>query len=183
LGFSPSPAKAKGPSVAIKTIEETFHSVGFIYSPSSEVNVIPEDNSEEELQGFMIREGNYQQHHVVASTPSIDSGYRPQPQAPRQSNNQNRVQGKTLFDPIPMTYAELLPILLEKNLVQVRAPPRVPAKLPWWYKVDRFCVFHQGAPGHSIEDCWALKYEVQRLTRTNVICFKDQDPNLQVAKP
>ncbi|KAK2423942.1 hypothetical protein QL285_034359 [Trifolium repens] len=79
--------------------------------------------------------------------------------------------------------SSISPTLLEKNLVQVRAPPRVPATLPRWYRSDHFCAFHQGAPGYSIEDCWALKYEVQRLTRTNVICFKDQDPNLQVAKP
>ena len=31
LGFSPSPAKAVGPNVAIKTLEETFHGAGFIY--------------------------------------------------------------------------------------------------------------------------------------------------------
>ncbi|MCI89990.1 hypothetical protein A2U01_0111279, partial [Trifolium medium] len=28
--------------------------------------------------------------------------------------------------------AELLPALIEKNLVQTRAPPPVPEKLPWW---------------------------------------------------
>jgi hypothetical protein len=176
-------AKANGPSVAIKTIEETFHSAGFIYSPSLEVNVIPEGDPEEELPSFVTSKGNYQQHHVVTIAPAVNSRYRPQPQAPRQSNNQNRVQGRTLFDPIPMTYAELLPILLEKNLVQVRAPPRVPAKLPWWYKVDRFCVFHQGAPGHSIEYCLALKADVQRLIRDGVLSFNDQDPNVQVAIP
>jgi hypothetical protein len=47
LGFSPSSAKANGSNVAIKTIEETFHIDGFIYSPSSEVNVIPEGDPEE----------------------------------------------------------------------------------------------------------------------------------------
>jgi hypothetical protein len=35
LGFSPSSAKAVGPNVAIKTLEETFHSAGFIYPSSS----------------------------------------------------------------------------------------------------------------------------------------------------
>jgi len=32
-----------------------------------------------------------------------------------------------------MKYAELLPALLEKNLVQTRVPPLVPEKLPVWY--------------------------------------------------
>ncbi|KAK2357701.1 hypothetical protein QL285_094948 [Trifolium repens] len=35
LGFYPSPAKAVGPNVAIKTLEEIFHSAGFIYPSSS----------------------------------------------------------------------------------------------------------------------------------------------------
>ena len=38
---------------------------------------------------------------------------QPRQQAPRRQ-----------FDPIPMTYAELLPIMLQVNLVKTRAPPR-----------------------------------------------------------
>jgi hypothetical protein len=107
------------------------------------------------------RGGNYQ-HHVSAVTPAV--------------NNQNRSQ-RPQFDPIPMTYAELLPTLIEKNLVQTRAPPLVPAKLPWWYKPDLSCVFHQGAPGHDVERCLVLKSEVQKLIKDNILSFKDQNPN------
>jgi len=39
---------------------------------------------------------------------------------------QNGVQKIPRFDPIPMRYAELLPALIEKNLLQTRAPPLVP---------------------------------------------------------
>ncbi|KAK2436742.1 hypothetical protein QL285_021714 [Trifolium repens] len=106
------------------------------------------------------RGGNYQ-HHVSAVTPAV--------------NNQNRSQ-RPQFDPIPMTYAELLPTLIEKNLVQTRAPPPVPEKLPWWYKPDLSCVFHQGAPGHDVERCLVLKSEVQRLIKDNILSFKDQNP-------
>jgi hypothetical protein len=76
-----------------------------------------------------------------------------------------------------MTYEELLPALIEKNLVQTRAPPSVPAKLPWWYKADRSCAFHQGAPGHDTEHCYVLKSEVQKLIKDNILSFKDQNPN------
>jgi hypothetical protein len=79
-----------------------------------------------------------------------------------------------------MTYAELLPALLEKNLVQTRAPPPLPEKLPWWHRADHFCAFHQGAPDHDTEQCWALKYEVQKLIRANSLSFKDTNPNVQV---
>ncbi|KAK2427030.1 hypothetical protein QL285_025638 [Trifolium repens] len=104
------------------------------------------------------RGGNYQ-HHVSAAV-----------------NNQNRSQ-RPQFDSIPMTYAELLPTLIEKNLVQTRAPPLMPEKLPWWYKPDLSCVFHQGAPGHDVERCLVLKSEVQRLIKDNILSFKDQNPN------
>jgi hypothetical protein len=76
-----------------------------------------------------------------------------------------------------MTYAELLPALIEKNLVQTRTPPPLPEKLPWWYKPDLSCVFHQGAPGHDVERCLVLKSEVQRLIKDNILSFKDQNPN------
>ncbi|KAK2401074.1 hypothetical protein QL285_050701 [Trifolium repens] len=107
------------------------------------------------------RGGKYQ-HHVAAATPAV--------------NNQNLTQRTSQFDTIPMTYAELFPMLIEKNLVQTRAPPKVPATLPRWYRSDHFCAFHQGAPGHDIERCFALKAEVQRLVKDNILSFKDQNP-------
>jgi hypothetical protein len=103
---------------------------------------------------------------------------QPRQQAPPHSGNQNRSQ-RPQFDPIPITYAELLPALIEKNLVQTRAPPPVPAKLPWWYKPDLSCAFHQGAPGHDVERCLVLRSEVQKLTRANILSFKDLNPNVQ----
>ncbi|WJX66355.1 ASTRA complex subunit [Trifolium repens] len=144
--------------------------------------------------------------HVAAVTPAINTtqnqGYQPQfqkrplqqyqqpyqqqyqqqprQQAPPQFAQQNHVQRAPQFDLIPMKYAELLPALLEKNLVQTRAPPRIPEILPSWYRSDRSCAFHQGAPGHDVEQCYALKSEVQKLIRTNILSFKDLNPNVQV---
>jgi len=59
--------------------------------------------------------------------------------------------------PTPVKYADLLPQLLEKNLVQTKAPPPRPVRLLAWYRADLFCDFHQGAPGHDIEHCNAMK--------------------------
>src|ERR1044072_9340290 len=78
-----------------------------------------------------------------------------------------------------MTYTELYPALVERNLVQTRSPPPVPEKLLWSYKADVSCPFHQGAPGHDLEHCIALKAEVQRLVRSNLISFKNTNPNVQ----
>jgi len=92
---------------------------------------------------------------------------QPRQQAPQQSNPQNQAR-RAHYDPIPMKYAELLPMLLEKNLVQTKAPPSVSEKLPAWFRADLSCVFHQGAPGHDIEHFYALKNAVRDLIRTNV---------------
>jgi len=74
-----------------------------------------------------------------------------------------------------MKYADLLPILLKKNLVQILAPPRVPNPLPPWYRLDQNCTFHQGAPGHDTEQCYPLKEEVQKLIENNIWSFEDPD--------
>jgi len=86
---------------------------------------------------------------------------------------------RTPFDPIPMKYAELLSALLEKKLVQTKAPPPVLKRLLAWYRADQSCAFHQGAPGHDIEHCFTLKNAVQSLIRANILFFKNLDPNMQ----
>jgi len=101
---------------------------------------------------------------------------RPQPphppQYPQQPYQQQQPQPQSQqIAPIPMKYADLLPQLLKKNLVQTKAPPPVPARLPAWYRPDLFCDFHQGAPGHDIEHCQAMKKAVQNLIRTNRLTF------------
>ncbi|GAU22854.1 hypothetical protein TSUD_282210 [Trifolium subterraneum] len=102
------------------------------------------------------------------------------PQTPQQPYNYpNRTQRNPPFDPIPMKYADLLPALLAKNFVQTRPPPLVPAVLPTWYRSDLTCAFHQGAPGHDVERCNALKKVVQELIRNKVLTFKDENPNVR----
>ncbi|GAU50056.1 hypothetical protein TSUD_186910 [Trifolium subterraneum] len=111
---------------------------------------------------------------------SYQQPYPQQPQTPQQPYNYpNRTQRNPPFDPIPMKYDDLLPTLLAKNFVQTRPPPPVPAVLPTWYRSDLTCAFHQGAPGHDVERCYALKKAVQELIRNKVLSFKDENPNVQ----
>ena len=124
---------------------------------------------------------NYQRHQQVASvTPVMNAApnivaYQRQFQQGNQGNNQRREN----YEPIPMSYAELLPALIQKNLVQTRPPPAVPSPLPWYYKADQTCAFHQGAPGHNVENCYPLKTEVQKLVKSGVLSFKDAGPNVK----
>jgi len=96
-------------------------------------------------------------------------------QAPQQFNLQKHAP-RTKFDPIPIKYAELLPTLLEKNWVQIKAPPLIPKKLPTRFRAYLSCVFHQGAPGHDVEGCYALKNAVQDLVEANILSFEDFEP-------
>ncbi|XP_050897058.1 uncharacterized protein LOC127103860 [Lathyrus oleraceus] len=55
----------------------------------------------------------------------------------------------------------------------------MPEPLSWWYKPDQHCAYHQGAPGHDIENIYSLKYEVQRLVRSRMVSFEDRAPNVK----
>ena len=99
----------------------------------------------------------------------VPQRFIPQNQAPRQLIPQNQVRKASQCDPIPMKYADLLPILLKKNLVQILAPPRVSNLLPPWYRPDQNCIFHQGAQGHDIEQCFAFRTVVQRLIQDKAL--------------
>ncbi|KAI5396333.1 hypothetical protein KIW84_062514 [Lathyrus oleraceus] len=78
-----------------------------------------------------------------------------------------------------MSYAELYPSLVLKNLLQPRNPPQIPEPLPWWYKAELRCAFQQGAPNHDIENCYPLKYEVQKSVKSGMMSFEDRAPNVK----
>src|SRR3954467_7790630 len=78
-----------------------------------------------------------------------------------------------------MPYAELFPTLLAKGLIQTRSPPNPTNGSSPWYKADQSCPYHQGAPGHNIENCFPFKIDVQRLLKSGMLSFKDTNPNVQ----
>ncbi|XP_050890649.1 uncharacterized protein LOC127096071 [Lathyrus oleraceus] len=78
-----------------------------------------------------------------------------------------------------MTYTELFHALIQKNLVQTRTPLAISKELPWWYKADQHCAFHQGSLGHDTENCFSLKDEVRRLMQSGILSFEDSNPNVQ----
>ncbi|XP_058745794.1 uncharacterized protein LOC131618633 [Vicia villosa] len=120
----------------------------------------------------------YQPQQIAAVTQVVSQALpqnvqKPQPQQPRQHAPQQNQQGKySPFDPILMTYTELLPMLLQKNIVQLRDPPP-PANPLFWYKADARCAFYKNALGHTVENCYPLMSEVQKLVQSNMLTFKD----------
>jgi len=103
----------------------------------------------------------------------------PRQQAPQQLDARNHAPGMPV-DPIPMRYMDLLPKLLEKKLVQSRVPPPVLERLPAGYKVDLTFAFHQGALGHDIEHCFALKKMVQNFIEVGLLPFEDLNLGMQI---
>ena len=70
---------------------------------------------------------------------------------------------KNQWDPIPVTYVELLPKLVDSGFIMpIQARPRRPL-FPKWYDVNIRCDYHSGVSGHSIEDCTIFKNKVQNL--------------------
>ncbi|XP_027347973.1 uncharacterized protein LOC113859382 [Abrus precatorius] len=83
----------------------------------------------------------------------------------RPQNNQERKQVQ--FNPIPMSYTELLPCLFQSSLV-VPCPMK-PVKPPYLreYDLNAKCEYHAGGIGHSTENCRALKFKDNPNIRSN----------------
>ena len=78
-----------------------------------------------------------------------------------QPKGQKISKDRTRLDPIPLSYTELFPKLLEKGLIEPIHLPSLRPPFPKWYKADARCDYHAGNSGHSLENCTALKYKVQ----------------------
>lgn len=119
------------------------------------------------------QEGKDDPHSDMTIIPVIKENPPVQVQVQQCVNQgQKQQQKKIHFDPIPVTYTDLYPLLISKNLVRPRQPPDVPKKLPWWYKPKASCAHHQGAPGHDLEKCCTLKTEVQKLMQAGILTFQ-----------
>ncbi|XP_058752437.1 uncharacterized protein LOC131625607 [Vicia villosa] len=121
----------------------------------------------------------YQQVSAVTipSTPLQQQPQQQQRHPPRQYQQKSRPP--RIFDPIPMTYAQLLAHLLHGDLVQLRTMGPPPAKLPPNYDANAHCEFHSGAAGHDIEHCIGFMHKVQDLLDSKAIEFTPtQGPNV-----
>lgn len=115
-------------------------------------------------------------HSNMNIIPVIEDGPPVQIQVQQHANlsrqGQQQQPKRVNFDPIPVTYTALYPLLISKNLVRPRQPPVVPKKFPWWYKPEASCAHHQGTPGHDLEKCCTLKAEVQKLVQAGILTFQ-----------
>lgn len=64
------------------------------------------------------------------------------------------------FTPLGMPNEEILHLLLAKGKITFLPLLDPNAKR---YDPSKVCVFHSNSPGHSTEECWALKHKIQNL--------------------
>ena len=101
----------------------------------------------------------------------------------KPSGQKAAMKRKNQWDPIPVTYAELLPKLIGSGHIKpIQARPRRPP-FPKWYDVNIRCDYHFGVPGHSIEDCTILKNKVRNLIQEGKLKFEKSDGPAEVKYP
>ncbi|XP_073221497.1 uncharacterized protein [Cicer arietinum] len=83
------------------------------------------------------------------------------------------------FDPIPMTYAELLPHLVSNSMVALCPGKTIEPPYPKGYDSNAVCDYHSGAVGHSTENCLALKFKVRDLLKAGWLNFKENEPSVK----
>lgn len=54
-----------------------------------------------------------------------------------------------------------------------------PTLYPSGYDVNGHCKFQMGAPGHTLENCYAFKNYVQDLVESKVVIFTPTIPNVK----
>ena len=78
-----------------------------------------------------------------------------------------------MYHTLPVSYAQLLPILVQKYKIPIiSAKPRKPP-YPEWYDFNARCEYHSGVQRHSIESCTSFKNKVQALIDADPAKFQE----------
>lgn len=111
------------------------------------------------------------------------------PVQPAQSSNQNANTNQIRpfggserrmfqFDPIPMSYLELLSRLISKSALTPVPMRPIEPPYPAWYNPDAKFEYHLVGIGHSRENCRALKFKVQDLINSKWLTFQQPSPSV-----
>ncbi|XP_050890981.1 uncharacterized protein LOC127096459 [Lathyrus oleraceus] len=105
--------------------------------------------------------------HQQRNQPRPVQQQRPNQQRPyQQYNNVNTT-------PIPMSYTQLLPYLIQNGTVVPRELPPMPKPHKPWYDENARCAFHANSEGHTTENCKVFKLQVQELIDQKILSFAD----------
>ncbi|XVF47091.1 hypothetical protein PTKIN_Ptkin03bG0081400 [Pterospermum kingtungense] len=113
---------------------------------------------------------------MVQTQPNVVTNSQATPSNTAPSNTQAYTPNRNYrphppITPIPLTYTELCPLLLERHLVAPTFIRPLEPPYPRWYDVNATCTYHNRATGHDLENCTAFKYKVQALLDNGKIQF------------
>ncbi|KAI5420115.1 hypothetical protein KIW84_044053 [Lathyrus oleraceus] len=142
-------------------------------------DIMKEDNKQKVVAGFpppLPQEQCVPPHQ----RPAQSNQKAKQKQISKGSKGQERRHPR--YDPIPVSYAHLLPILVNAGAIMPKQTE--PAKFPYSYKHDPHatCGYHAGYVGHSTETCHVLKARVQELIDQKLLSFTPAIVEMPVEK-
>ncbi|KAF1879909.1 hypothetical protein Lal_00022813 [Lupinus albus] len=79
---------------------------------------------------------------------------------------------KSLYGAIPMSYSELLPQLVQRDLLTILPFKEVMPPYPNGFNLNACCVYHGGTAGHPTDDCNQLKGKVRDLILEGLVKFQ-----------
>ncbi|TYK16441.1 uncharacterized protein E5676_scaffold21G002390 [Cucumis melo var. makuwa] len=157
-----------------KKKEGEVHTIGFPNSGKHK-SIFGQRKYEQNFPSYIsnvshIPYNSYVPVHTVSETPKLIILNSPRPFVQGQGSKTNSDTWR--FDPVPMTYTELLPQLIQNR--QLALIPIIPIQPPYpkWYDSNARCDYHAGEAGHSTENCSALKRKVQSLINVGWLSFK-----------
>ncbi|XP_050890086.1 uncharacterized protein LOC127095442 [Lathyrus oleraceus] len=116
------------------------------------------------MQQQQMYQPQHLQHHQQQNT-APPRQFKPRP--PRRQ-----------FDPLPVPYSQIFPYLQKEGLLTLRELKPVVFPYPPGYDANAHCKFHMGAPGHTLENCFAFQNRVQDLIEAKVVSFTPRRPNV-----
>ncbi|PKI49419.1 hypothetical protein CRG98_030189, partial [Punica granatum] len=100
----------------------------------------------------------------------------PTPQGQQVGGAPNRLRKQ--YTPLPALLSHIYRQLLADNQIQPVSPG--PNFDPSVQNQSKHCEYHQGAPGHTLDNCWRLRDEIQRRIDSNRLTFNVvRPPNVQ----
>ncbi|XP_019435942.1 PREDICTED: uncharacterized protein LOC109342407 [Lupinus angustifolius] len=144
---------------------------GFMKKKEGETHFVSNDSKKQSNNNYQYqsRTNNYQ--HPQSRTPNNtytattqNRGYTPQDK-------------RMVFDPIPMSYADIFTYLMGERII-APIPRRIPENPGPWFDPNFSCAYHSRTVGHSIENCRALKFKVQHLMDSKWLNFRQSAPNV-----
>ncbi|XVF44262.1 hypothetical protein PTKIN_Ptkin02bG0106300 [Pterospermum kingtungense] len=102
---------------------------------------------------------------------SLNLFFNSAPSSEDQTYLQKSHPKESKFDPIPVSYIELYPQLLQSQLVVPNQGLSHKPPFPKWYDVNARCEYRMGISGHLLKNCIALKKKVQELLKSGKFIF------------